>query len=171
MKFIEGNIIDILNRKIYPGVISIEGGIIQSIERNNNIYDHFISPGFIDAHVHIESSMLLPEEFSKIAIRKGTVSVVTDPHEIANVLGREGIEFMMEHSKHSLLKIFFTIPSCVPSSPFDATGAQITSSDVKELLRNYSFVGLSEVMNVPGVIFDDPEVKRKSDLLKSIIYL
>ena len=161
MTRIEGNIVDVVNRKIYPGVINVEGGVIQSIEENNKIYDSFISPGFIDAHVHIESSMLLPEEFSKIVIQKGTVSVITDPHEIANVLGRQGIEFMIEHSKNSFLKIFFTIPSCVPSSSFDETGAQITSSDVEGLLKNHSFVGLSEMMNVPGVIFDDPEVIRK----------
>lgn len=164
MTQVEGNIVDIQARRIYPGIISIENGLIKSIEENNKDYNCYIAPGFIDAHVHIESSMLLPEEFAKIAIQKGSVSLVNDPHEIANVLGVKGIEFMLEHAQHSLIKMFFTIPSCVPSTSFDATGAKIDSFDVKQLIENNPFVGLSEVMDVPGVLSEDPEMLRKIQL-------
>ena len=122
MKKIEGNIVDIHERKIYPGVIILEGGKIVSIDKNSMHYSHYITPGLVDAHVHIESSMLTPFEFSKLVIRKGTVAVVTDPHEIANVLGKSGIDFMVEDSHYSFVKTFFTIPSCVPSTPFDFSG-------------------------------------------------
>lgn len=162
MKKVEGNIIDINNRRIFPGVITLnEEGLISSIDENDQKYDHYILPGFIDAHVHIESSMLIPEEFSKLAIRKGTVAIVTDPHEIANVLGMEGIYFMMENNRFSDIKMFFTIPSCVPSTPFDSSGSCLSASDVKELLQTDRFIGLSEMMNVPGVIHEDPEVMQK----------
>ncbi len=162
MKKIEGNIIDIDNRRIFPGVITVnEKGLISSIEENTHNYSHYILPGFIDAHVHIESSMLIPEEFSKLVIRKGTVAIVNDPHEIANVLGKEGIYFMLENSRFSDIKMFFTIPSCVPSTPFDASGSCLSAADVEELLQTNRFIGLSEMMNVPGVIHEDPEVMQK----------
>lgn len=161
MEKIEGNIVDIHSRKIFPGVISIDQGEIISIHPNSKKYTHYISPGFIDAHVHIESSMLLPQEFSRLAIRKGTVGVVSDPHEIANVKGIPGIEFMVENSRNALIKIFFTIPSCVPATPYDASGACINAAEVMALLETGNFIGLSEVMNVPGVLNKDPEVMTK----------
>lgn len=162
MKKVEGNIIDIDNRRIFPGVITVnEEGLISSIDENFQQYDHYILPGFIDAHVHIESSMLIPEEFSKLVIRKGTVAIVNDPHEIANVLGKEGIYFMLENSRFSDIKMFFTIPSCVPATPFDASGSCLSVADVKNLLQTDRFVGLSEMMNVPGVLYEDPEVMQK----------
>lgn len=160
---IEGNIVDIENRRIFPGVILIENGVIKSITENGNHYEYFIAPGFVDAHVHIESSMLIPSEFSKLAIQKGTVGVVSDPHEIANVLGKEGVRFMVEEAKKALVKIFFTIPSCVPATPFDCSGDELSSDDVDELFRSECFIGLSEVMNVPGVLMGDAEVLQKID--------
>lgn len=166
MQHIEGNIIDIHRREIYPGIISIDSGKIISINRNSQKYAHYISPGFIDAHVHIESSMLIPEEFSKLAIRRGTVAIVNDPHEIANVMGTEGIEYMIENSKQSCIKSFFTIPSCVPATPYDSSGSVLLSSDIEQLALNHKFVGLSEMMNVPGVIQDDTEVLAKIEIAR-----
>ena len=160
---IEGNIVDIDGRKIFPGVVWVEDGVIKSITENSNCYKNFIAPGFVDAHVHIESSMLVPSEFSKLVVRKGSVAVVTDPHEIANVLGKEGINFMVKESKHASIKIFFTIPSCVPATPFDYSGGKISSDDVEDLFDSGLFVGLSEVMNVPGVLTDDVELCRKME--------
>ena len=166
MQHIEGNIIDIHRREIYPGIISIDSGKIISINRNSQKYAHYISPGFIDAHVHIESSMLIPEEFSKLAIRRGTVAIVNDPHEIANVMGTEGIEYMIENSKQSCIKSFFTIPSCVPATPYDSSGSVLLSSDIEQLALNHKFVGLSEMMNVPGVVQDDTEVLAKIEMAR-----
>lgn len=166
MQKIEGNIVDILNRKIYPGEILIDNGKILAIHRNSKMYEHFICPGFIDAHVHIESSMLIPENFSEVVIRKGTVAVVNDPHEIANVAGIDGITFIIENSRHAAVKIFFTIPSCVPATPLDSSGSIISSSNVEELATTGNFIGLSEVMNVPGVIHEDTEVVAKLNIAK-----
>lgn len=162
MQQIEGNIIDIHNREISPGTIVInEKGIITAINKNTNNYDHYICPGFIDAHVHIESSMLIPEEFSKLAIRRGTIAVINDPHEIANVMGVEGINYMIENSAKSDIKTFFTIPSCVPATPFDSSGSIVSSLDVENMAASGKFIGLSEMMNVPGVLHHDPEVMAK----------
>lgn len=161
MEKIEGNIIDIHQRRIYPGSLTIENGIILSMEENTNHYDVYLSPGFVDAHVHIESSMLTPENFSQLVIQKGTVAVVTDPHEIANVLGIGGIEYMIKNSEKAAIKIFFTIPSCVPATSFDCSGACINSKDTIRLLDSGKFVGLSEMMNIPGVLSGDPEVIQK----------
>ena len=143
MKKIEGNIVDIYRKKIIPGFISIENGIITSIFQNGEKYDHYIIPGFVDSHVHIESSMLTPVEFSKLVIRRGTIAVINDPHEIANVLGKKGIRFMIENAKDSLIKIFFTIPSCVPSTIYDFSGEFVISDDIGELIESGDFIGLS----------------------------
>lgn len=165
-KEIEGNIVDIYNRNIFPGIVSIEDGRIIAIARSTKQYDRYILPGFIDAHVHIESSMLVPAEFSELVIQKGTVAVVNDPHEIANVLGKEGIYFMLENSRSSLIKIFFTIPSCVPATDYDFSGSRLSVDDIKELLKSGRFVGLSEMMNVPGVLKHCPEVMRKIEIVR-----
>ena len=123
MEIVEGNLIDIESREFYPCAISISKGKIINIERNNNSYDQYISPGFIDAHVHVESSMLMPAEFSKLVIPNGTVGVIADPHEIANVLGVEGVELMISNGEKAPLKFFWGIPSCVPATSFDKPGA------------------------------------------------
>ena len=166
MQYIEGNIIDVHRREIYPGTISINFGKIVSINRNSKKYTHYISPGFIDAHVHIESSMLIPEEFSKLAICRGTIAIINDPHEIANVMGVEGIDYMIENSKRSAIKSFFTIPSCVPATPYDSAGSVLLSSEIEKLANDHDFVGLSEMMNVPGVVRHDPEVWAKLEIAR-----
>lgn len=167
MKRIEGNFVDVYHRKIFPAKIEIENGKISSIVENSNKYEQYIIPGFIDAHVHIESSMLLPVEFSKMIIKHGTVAIVNDPHEIANVVGSEGVKFMIENAKDSFVKMFFTIPSCVPATSFDFSGGRISFEDVKSLLQSYPFVGLSEMMNVPGVLSKDSEVIQKLEIIRN----
>lgn len=167
MKQVEGNIIDIYHRRIFPGVISIsaEGKILQ-IEENAKQYDTYLSPGLVDAHVHIESSMLTPFHFSQLVIPRGTVAIVNDPHEIANVTGIAGIQFMIEDSKRSSLKCFFGIPSCVPATPFDCSGCSISAAEAETLAKSGNFVLLSEMMNVPGVLQKDPEVMRKLQIAR-----
>ena len=165
MKSIEGNIVDILNRKIYPAEIRISSnGEISEICPNSKKYDQYICPGFIDAHVHIESSMLTPCEFSKTVIQKGTIAVITDPHEIANVLGKKGIQFMIDDSRRAVIKIYFGIPSCVPATPYDSAGHSISAEDVQELAESGNFILLSEMMNVPGVIHKDQDVIAKLEI-------
>ena len=166
MEIIEGNLIDVENREFYPCAISISEGKIINIERNSNSYDQYISPGFIDAHVHVESSMLMPVEFSKLVIPNGTVGVVADPHEIANVLGVEGVELMVNNGEKAPLKFFWGIPSCVPATSFDNPGSILSIEDTDKLAKTGKFTMLSEVMNVPGVINNDPDVIGKIEIAK-----
>ncbi len=161
MKRIEGQIVDIKGREIYSGAVIVENGHIVAVERCPISSSCYILPGFIDAHVHIESSMLTPQHFGRLAIRQGCVATVSDPHEIANVLGLAGIEFMLADSQHSPVHSYFTIPSCVPATPFDSAGAVISAADVETLAASGRFVALSEMMNVPGVLFKDAEVMAK----------
>ncbi len=158
---LKGNIIDIQNRRIFKGEIAIENGKIKSIEEKNCEENHYILPGFVDAHIHIESSMLVPSEFAKIAVKHGTVSTVSDPHEIANVLGVKGVEFMIENGKQTPFKFNFGAPSCVPATSFESAGAVIDSDAIKTLMANPEIKYLAEMMNYPGVIYDDPEVLKK----------
>ena len=158
---IKGNIVDIKNRRIYKGTLITKNNIITDIIEENNNNTEYILPGLINSHVHIESSMVTPLEFSKEAIKHGTVAVVTDPHEIANVLGVDGINFMLDNSKLSPLKFYFGVPSCVPATGFETSGAIINSKITDELLQKDSFKFLSEMMNFPGVIYDDQEVHKK----------
>ena len=166
MKVIEGNLVDIDNREFYPCAITISDGKIISIERNSNSYDHYISPGFIDAHVHIESSMLMPSEFSKLVIPSGTVGVVADPHEIANVLGVEGIEMMIKNGEEAPLKIFWGIPSCVPATSLDKPGNILTVENTETLAKTGWFTMLAEVMNIPGVLNNDSDIMAKLEIAK-----
>lgn len=167
MEKIEGNIIDLKGKRIFPGEVTIDQGYIIEIRENKKSYAHYLCPGFIDAHVHIESSMLLPEYFSDMVIRKGTVAVVNDPHEIANVLGKAGVVFMLQHAAEATIKIFFGLPSCVPATDFDCAGGRMERQDMEELLNeNTSFVALSEMMNVPGVLAGDGSVLSKLELAK-----
>ncbi|MDP5082363.1 MAG: adenine deaminase [Winogradskyella sp.] len=163
---LKGNIVDITNRRIFKGEISIENGKIKSVEEKKCEETHFILPGFIDAHIHIESSMLVPSEFAKIAVKHGTVSTVSDPHEIANVLGVKGVEFMIENGKQTPFKFNFGAPSCVPATSFESAGAVIDSDAIKTLMANPDIKYLAEMMNYPGVIYDDPEVLKKIEWAK-----
>lgn len=166
MKRIEGNIVDLFQRKIFKGEVSIEGNKIISIKEKETSSDIYILPGLIDSHVHIESSMLIPSVFSKLAIQNGTVAVVTDPHEIANVLGIDGVKFMIENSKKTPLKTYYCAPSCVPATPFETSGAVLDSSDIETLFKDYKLKVLGEMMNYPGVIFNDKEVHAKLNIAK-----
>lgn len=166
MLILKGNIVDIKNRKIFKGEITIIDGLISAIEKKPCIENHFILPGFVDAHIHIESSMLVPSEFAKIAVNHGTVATVSDPHEIANVLGIKGVEFMIENGKKTPFKFNFGAPSCVPATPFESAGAIIDSDGIKQLMANPDIKYLAEMMNYPGVIFDDAEVLKKIEWAK-----
>jgi len=158
---LQGQIVDIQNRRIFKGEISVENGKIASVEEKDHDVKHYIMPGFVDAHIHIESSMLVPSEFAKLAVKHGTVSTVSDPHEIANVLGVEGVEFMIENGKQVPFKFNFGAPSCVPATNFESAGAVIDSDGIKTLLENPDIKYLAEMMNYPGVLFDDEEVMKK----------
>ena len=158
---IQGQIVDIQNKRIYAGEITVENGKIISIIEKINEVKSYILPGFIDAHIHIESSMLVPSEFAKIAVLHGTVGTISDPHEIANVLGKEGVYYMIENSKKVPLKFHFGAPSCVPATTFESAGATINSEGIKELMASPDIYYLAEMMNYPGVLFDDDEVLKK----------
>ncbi len=161
MKQLKGNIVDIENKRIYKGEVSFKDGKIVSIVEKDHDVEHYILPGFIDAHIHIESSMLVPSEFARIAVKHGTVATVSDPHEIANVLGVKGVEFMIENGKKVPFKFNFGAPSCVPATHFESAGAVINSDDIKVLLEHTEIKYLAEMMNYPGVIYDDNEVMKK----------
>lgn len=158
---VQGNIVDIKNRRIYKGEIVHEHGKIVSIIEKDHDEDNYLLPGFVDAHIHIESSMLVPSEFMRFAIKHGTIATVSDPHEIANVLGVKGVEFMIENGKRTPFKFHFGAPSCVPATSFESAGAVIDAEDIKKLLANDDVKYLAEMMNYPGVIYDDGEVMKK----------
>jgi adenine deaminase len=164
---VSGNIIDIHTQSIFKGIIEVEGKRIISINKTDGEVDQkFIIPGFIDAHVHIESSMLVPTEFARMAVVHGTVSTVSDPHEIGNVLGVEGVEFMIENSKKSPFKFNFGAPSCVPATVFETAGASIDTDDIDYLMAKPEIKYLAEMMNWPGVLYDDAEVLKKIAIAK-----
>ena len=158
---LQGQIVDIPNRCIFKGELTFKNGRIVSIEEKNHDVNHYILPGFIDAHIHIESSMLVPSEFAKLAVTHGTVATVSDPHEIANVLGVKGVAFMIANGKKVPFKFNFGAPSCVPATNFESAGATIDSEQIKDLFQNNDIKYLTEMMNYPGVLFDDAEVLKK----------
>lgn len=161
MKQVHGNFVDIYSKSIYPASVIIEDGSIVEIRKEDQSYSNYIIPALIDSHVHIESSMLVPAEFSRMAIQHGTVATVSDPHEIANVLGLDGVRFMIENGKHAALKFFWAIPSCVPATTFETSGATLSVHDMEALIKYKDVVALAEMMNFPGVIYDDSEVLAK----------
>ncbi|MBQ6099289.1 MAG: adenine deaminase [Methanobrevibacter sp.] len=171
MKF-AAYILDVLTESIYPARITIEDGVFKSIdpivvtEETKIDVDGLIVPGFIDAHIHIESSMITPQQFAKIAVRHGTTSAVCDPHEIANVGGIDGIEFMIEDASKVPFNFYFTAPSCVPATSFETSGAILDAEDIRYLLSKDEVVGLAEMMNFPGVIGGDPEVLKKLEIAR-----
>ncbi len=171
MKF-TAYILDVLSNTIYPARITIENGMFSEIahivvtEDTEIDVDGLLVPGLIDAHIHIESSMLTPAQFAKVAVRHGTTSVVCDPHEIANVWGIEGVEAMIENSKSVPFNFYFAAPSCVPATSFETAGAILDSSDIEYLLKKDEIVALGEMMNFPGVINGDEEVLKKLELAR-----
>src|SRR4249919_1249548 len=160
---ITGNLVDIFEQKVFPARIEIVNGRIKSIIplSGDGTQLPYILPGFVDAHVHIESSMLVPSEFARLAVVHGTVATVSDPHEIANVCGMEGVEFMIENGKTVPFKFNFGAPSCVPATIFETAGAELNSNDVEKLLQRDEIKYLSEMMNFPGVLNEDEEVMKK----------
>ena len=158
---IGGQIVDLVNSRIFSGVIVVENGKIIRIEEQSVGNTQYIMPGFVDAHVHIESSMLVPSEFARLATCHGTVATVSDPHEIANVLGKEGVRYMIENGKKVPFKFFFGAPSCVPSTAFETAGFTLDANDIEKLMASPDIYYLSEVMNYPGVIHEDPELMQK----------
>ncbi len=165
---IQGKIIDVKKREIFPGVIKIENGKIKEIIPVENAPEIFILPGLINSHVHIESSMLTPQRFAEVAVRHGTVGSVCDPHEIANVLGEEGVLYMVENGKESKFKFFFGVPSCVPATDFENSGSVLDSKAVEKLLHRDDLYFLAEMMNFPGVIYGDAEVMAKINAAKKL---
>lgn len=163
---LSGNIVDVVNQRVFQGKIDVENGKIVRIIEQSVDETHFIIPGLIDAHVHIESSMVTPGRFAQKAVVHGTVATVSDPHEIANVLGMDGIRFMIDNGKETPFKFFFGAPSCVPATSFESAGAVIDSKQVEQLLHMDDIYYLAEMMNFPGVIYHDPEVWAKLDAAK-----
>lgn len=163
---VEGRILDVEKSEFFEGKIHIDNGIIVRVERCSVQETQVILPGFIDSHIHIESSMLLPTEFAREAVRHGMVAVVADPHEIANVAGMDGVYYMLDNAQQSGFKFYFSAPSCVPATPFDPAGAVLGAEEVGALLADPRISHLGEMMNYPGVLANDPEVMAKLNFAK-----
>lgn len=158
---VSGQFVDIADKRVFPAEVTIADGCIAAIEPVESAPSTYLLPGFIDAHVHIESSMLVPTEFARTAVLHGTVATVSDPHEIGNVLGVAGVEYMLDNAAESPLKFYFGAPSCVPATTFETAGATITVDEVKRLLADPRILYLSEMMNFPGILFEDPDCLAK----------
>lgn len=165
---IAGNIIDLRMRSIYAAELVINGGRITSIDKTGKALGQYLLPGFIDSHLHIESSMVTPAAFASGAVRHGTVAVIADPHEIANVLGVQGVLYMTGNAASVPFRFAFGVPSCVPATPFESNGARITADDVEGLFKLYGMSHLSEVMNYPGVIAGDNEIIEKINIARKL---
>jgi adenine deaminase len=164
---LSGQLVDIPNRGIFSAEIVVNEKRIIAIRKiNHNPGLPYIMPGFIDAHVHVESSMLVPSEFARLAVCHGTVATISDPHEIANVCGMQGVDYMIENGKQVPFKFYFGAPSCVPATPFETAGGEITAADIHELLKKDEILYLAEMMNWPGTVNRDPLVMEKIELAK-----
>jgi adenine deaminase len=159
---IRGNIVDVFRKNCYPGTIYVRNGTIERMEEADGpVPDQYILPGFIDAHVHVESSMLIPSQFARLAVVHGTVATVSDPHEIANVLGAEGVHYMISDGKRTPFKFYFGAPSCVPATSFETAGAVLSAADIEALFARPEVRYLAEMMNWPGVLSRDSGVLEK----------
>lgn len=158
---VKGKIVDVINQTIKGGTVFVLDGKIQKVEYNDQVEGPYILPGFIDSHIHIESSMVTPQYFAKEAVKHGTIGTISDPHEITNVLGDKGLEAMVSDAARVPFKIFYGVPSCVPATPFETSGAVLDSTRVGELIKKKKFYYLAEMMNFPGVINNDPDVMKK----------
>ncbi len=165
---VSGQLIDLFSRTIKAAKITVLHNRIHSITELKNAPNNYILPGFIDAHIHIESSMLTPSSFGAIAVKHGTVATVSDPHEIANVCGIEGVDYMIANSRQSPFNIFFGAPSCVPATAFETAGACIDAKDIEQLMQRPEIFYLTEMMNYPGVLHKDPEVMRKIEAARKL---
>ena len=167
MKFkLTRNLVDVVAREIYPACVTVADGVIAGIQRVKSA-EHYLLPGFVDSHIHVESSMLLPSEFARIAVVHGTVATVSDPHEIANVCGVEGVELMLRNAAQVNFKFCFGAPSCVPATKFETAGAELDVDAVTKLLKDDRIGYLSEVMDFPGVLQRSPDVMAKIDAARS----
>jgi adenine deaminase len=164
---VAGQIVDLHRRRIRPGVVHVFNGIVDQIEPVDDAPDRYVLPGLVDAHVHVESSMLTPSEFARAAVVHGTVGTVSDPHEIANVLGLDGVEYMIEDGRQVPFHFAFGAPSCVPATPFETAGAALGPEKVDALLGRQEVPYLSEMMNYPGVLGGDDEVMAKIEAARS----
>lgn len=164
---VEGHLVDVVNGKISPSRVIMEDGKFSEIVPLAVAPARYLLPGLIDAHIHIESSQLCPSRFSEAAVPHGTTAVVSDPHEIANVLGMRGIELMLEDASKVPLRIFLTAPSCVPATKYERSGATLGVAEIEQLLKDPRFVGLGEVMDVQGVLNDDPRIISKIKAAKA----
>ncbi len=165
---IKSNLVDIRARKIKAVSIEIQNALISSVKEIDEECSGYILPGFIDAHIHIESSMLIPSEFARVAVTHGTVATLSDPHEIANVLGIKGVEFMLENASNTNFKFYFGASPCVPATPFETNGASLDVDEITQLLQNPKIKFLGEVMNFPGVIAKDEDMMSKIEVARSL---
>jgi adenine deaminase len=166
MEKIKGHILNLVKRRWIKGELVIDNGTIADIIPHDDVPDRFIIPGFVDAHIHVESSMLTPYNFARKALTFGTIATVSDPHEIANVCGMAGVEYMLDNTNGAGLRFFFGAPSCVPATAFETSGAVLNSADIENLLGRDEILYLSEMMNYPGVLHNDPEVMMKINCAK-----
>ena len=166
---VKGWLVDLFKKKITPSEIIYSNGKILEINQldESEVSNQYILPGFVDAHIHVESSMLSPFEFARMACVHGTIATISDPHEIANVCGMEGVYYMIENSKNAPVNIFYGAPSCVPATNFETAGAVINSKDITQLMNDPNIWYLSEVMNYPGVLNNDPELMAKIQAAKN----
>lgn len=160
-RMVEGNLVDVVRGEIRAVRVEERDGVVTRVTPASGTYDGFLVPGFIDAHVHVESSLLCPSRFAEAVVPRGTTAVVTDPHEIANVMGMPGMDYMAADARATPLRVRFTAPSCVPATPFETSGAVLGPEEVDRLLAREEFVALGEVMNYPGAIRRDPDVMAK----------
>jgi adenine deaminase len=165
---VKGQVVDVVNRRIFPGEVTIRSGRITEVKEIAKAPSKYIIPGLVDSHVHVESSMLVPSEFGRLASLHGTVATVSDPHEIANVVGMRGVEYMIENGKNVPFHFHFGAPSCVPATKYETAGAHLGPDDVEKLLQNPEILYLSEMMNYPGVLANDPEVMAKIAIAKKL---
>ena len=163
---VSGKIVDIRKGKIFTGIVTIKDDKIVSIQETPYVDNQYILPGLIDSHVHIESSMLIPSEFARLAVTHGTVATVSDPHEIANVLGIDGIKYMIKNGRKVPFKFYFGASSCVPATTFETAGATLGPQEIDELLGMDEIKYMSEMMNFPGVLYGDKEVMEKIAIAK-----
>ena len=163
---VSGKIVDLRKGKIFPGIVTIKNEKISSIQETDHVDGQYIIPGLIDAHVHVESSMLIPSEFARLAVTHGTVATVSDPHEIANVLGIDGIRYMIKNGRKVPFSFYFGASSCVPATSFETAGATLGAKEIDELLSMDEIKYMSEMMNFPGVIYGDKEVMEKIAIAK-----
>ncbi|MBQ4547846.1 MAG: adenine deaminase [Bacteroidales bacterium] len=168
MNKISGHIVDVVASRIFRGTIFIDNGKIKDIIEDDNDNSQIIMPGFVDSHVHVESSLLIPTEFARLVVPHGSVASVSDPHEIANVMGVDGVKYMIEVGKKSPFKFYFGAPSCVPATTFETAGATLNSDDIEELLSSDDIKYLGEMMNYPGVLFNDDEVSKKLEAARRL---